>query len=352
MVFIIRDNMNNKKQILAACLSCASLLLLIMDTKTAAAGAADGIELCLKVIIPSLFPFFLVTAYMNATLSGIAIPGLNALGRQLHIPEGSESILLLGLVGGYPVGAKMIGEAFVQKKLDKRTGQILLGYCNNAGPAFIFGVAGTIFSSIYVPLLLWLIHMLSAIITGFILPKPKSSAISLKRQTTITIPETLSKSIGTSISICGWIIVFKIILSYLSKYLSPFCGKTGMIILSGIFELSNGCLRLLEFDCQSIRFILSSAFFAFGGLCVALQTLSVTGGLKLGLYLPGKLLQTCFSIIQSILCTFFLFPNDHIPVKIILPLFIICVLTIILVKSIAEKKLWKSEIISCIMQAK
>jgi hypothetical protein len=35
---------------------------------------------------------------------------------------------------------------------------------------------------------------------------------------------------------------------------------------------------------------------AFGGVCVLLQTASVTEGLSLGCYIKGKLIQTLFSL--------------------------------------------------------
>jgi len=303
--------MKKYKQVLAVFISAVILALLIFDTKTAVSGAADGIELCIKVIIPSLFPFFFITIYMNSLLTGLEIPGIRALGKLLHIPRGSEPILLLGLIGGYPVGAKMIGDAFTQNKIDRRTGRILLGYCSNAGPAFIFGVAGTLFTSIYAPIVLWIIHILSAIITGLLLPKPDTNAMCTSSQKVIAAPEILHKSISACISVCGWVIVFKIIMAYLTDLLSPFRSNLCMILIAGVLELSNGCLTLAALDSEPISFLLCSAFIAMGGICVALQTISVTGSLKWGLYIPGKIMQACISLFISILFIQFFYHNER-----------------------------------------
>lgn len=329
--------MNNRKQVLAILICTVILTLLIIDTSTAVAGANEGVALCIKVIIPSLFPFFLVTTYMNSLLPGVDIPGICMLGRFLHIPLGSEPLLVLGLLGGYPVGAKLIGDAFTQKKIDKRTGQILLGYCNNSGPAFIFGVAGRLFSNLYVPVCLWLTHILSAIITGFILPKPNASVASTDKQKVITIPEALHKSMSVCISVCGWVIIFKIIMNYITVYLDSYISKTIMIIITGVLELSNGCLMLTEINTEPVRFLLCSAFFALGGLCVALQTISVTGALKWGLYIPGKIIQTCISLLLSVLCIQFLYPNERIKLEICGILIGISLFIIAGIKRTAEK---------------
>lgn len=330
--------MNQSKQRITLLISVAFFTLLILDPKTAAGGVIEGMSLCIQVIIPSLLPFFLVTTYLNSQLSGIRIPGLNSLGRFLHIPSGGESLLLLGLIGGYPVGAKMIGDAFTEGKIDKNTGQILLGYCNNAGPAFIFGISGALFQKRYIPFILWIIHILSAVITGFLLPRPKPDVIMLDHPQPVTISKTLHKSISVCVSICGWIIVFRIIMAYIGKYLSPYWSKYLLIIITGILELSNGCILLSELDCVCIRFIICSAFIAFGGLCVALQTLSVSGSLKFGMYFPGKLMQTCISMMLTIPVTFILFPKDTLSLQITFPLLTVFIVIIVILKRYTENK--------------
>jgi len=80
--------MRNNKQTIRALIGLAAFLLLICDNDTAKIGVAEGIGLCINVIIPSLFPFFIVSSYMNQALLGQQVPGLCALGRVLHIPSG------------------------------------------------------------------------------------------------------------------------------------------------------------------------------------------------------------------------------------------------------------------------
>ena len=329
--------MRREKRILSAVIASAIMLLLILDTQTAAAGAAEGIELCFKVVIPSLFPFFIVTTYLNASLLGMHIPGLSSLSSILNIPSGGESLLLLGLIGGYPVGAQLIADAYRQGRLEKRTGQILLGYCSNAGPAFIFGVAGALFSSLWPPLVLWTIHLLSAVVTGFLLPRPVKSTMSFSTGRNVSIVQALQKSISICASVCGWIVVFKIILAYFVLFAGGFLNSAYMLLLSGILELSNGCFQLGKISAESTRFILCSVFLAFGGVCVLLQTLSVTDGLGMGLYLPGKLMQSCISLFFALGAQFFLFPSDHTSVRAALYMMLLSVAALMGFKILAEK---------------
>ena len=155
--------MYSKKHIWRTVSAAVILLLLILDTPTAIQGATDGIELCIKVVIPSLFPFLIVSAYLNRALRGSSIPGVHRIASSLNIPKGGDSLLLLGLIGGYPVGAQLVSQSYDQHQLSRRTGKILLGYCSNAGPAFIFGMAGSLFTSKSITFLLWGIHVISAL---------------------------------------------------------------------------------------------------------------------------------------------------------------------------------------------
>jgi len=113
--------MKQKKQLWTGILSAAGLLWMILDTKTAVSGAADGVMLCIRSVIPSLFPFLILSAIMNSVLIGADIPILNGLLRLCGIPKGAGSLLLLGLLGGYPVGAQAVANAYKRGQLSKES---------------------------------------------------------------------------------------------------------------------------------------------------------------------------------------------------------------------------------------
>lgn len=286
------------------------MLLLILDTKVAYIGAKEGIRMCIEVIIPSLFPFIVVSNYLCTSLIGACIPGIGRIGRFFQLPKGCESLLLLGFLGGYPVGAQLIGDAYKRGSLDKRTACILLGYCNNAGPSFIFGVISSAFSSPNISFVIWAIHIFSALVTGYLLPRPEISIASIENKSVGSTVQALQKSVRAMASICGWVIIFKIVISYMSLYFDGKVSQLCLITLSGILELSNGCMQLSNVSSESVRFLICSVYLSFGSICVLLQTASVTEGLGLGLYIPGKIIQTGISMIFSLIVSPFLFAHS------------------------------------------
>ena len=77
----------------------------------------------------------------------------------------------------------------------------------------------------------------------------------------------------------------------------PLTARVGIV---GLLELANGCMELSTIADAGLRAVLCSAFLSLGGLCVTMQTLSVTGSLGLGMYIPGKILQCTVSILLTL----------------------------------------------------
>lgn len=301
------------------------LLVLITDSQHAVAAIAEGIQQCIAVIIPSLFPFFFISALLNDMLIGRRLPGLSSISRLLKIPEGGESILFLGLLGGYPVGAKAVGDAHKNKLLEPDSANSLLCYCSNAGPAFIFGMAGQLFPSLLYPVLIWLIHILSALLTGFLLPKPTQKRMRVCPTEPISVTQALQNSIRVTAMVCGWILLFKVLVFYLDNLTALLNIEYLSAILSGILELSNGCLSANHLDDLGLRFLYCSVIISFGGICVLLQTASVTTGLALSSYFLGKVMQAGISFLLAITVALFVLHDMAISPLLLLTTVLICI---------------------------
>lgn len=288
------------RQILKYLTGASCILVLIFDSKTAVEGAMAGIDLCLKTVVPSLFPLMVLTTWLTGLLSGSQLRFLRPLRRICRLPEGTEPILLSGFLGGYPVGAQCIAQAYQAKQISKSDAQRMLAFCCNTGPSFLFGVAGSLFSHHSTAWLLWGIHILSALLTASLISCP-GEPIQIPAKSEITLPGALQKSVSAMGIICGWILLFRIVLCFLERWFFWYLPEETSIILSGFLELSNGCFALSKIPSEELRFVLCAGFLAFGGICVVMQTMGVTQGLSLRYYFLGKALQTFFSLLISTL---------------------------------------------------
>ena len=298
------------KKILTAFFSGLGMLMLILDSKTALSGGIAGVQICIMTVLPSLLPFFVLSILLTGILSGLQMKLLRPIGRFCKMPVGSEPLLLLGLLGGYPAGAQAISQTYAAGQLSRRDAHRLLGFCNNAGPSFLFGIAAIAFPDSWMPWMLWGIHILSAILTGFFLPGQGYTEVNLPAGQRMNISQAMEQAVRVMAKVCSWIILFRILLAFCDRWFLWYFPVAIRVILCGILELANGCLQLANISSVPLRFCVCSAILSLGGISVTMQTLSVTGPLGLGQYLPGKLMQCALSVIFSLL----IFYPKYIPV--------------------------------------
>lgn len=275
------------------------MLVLILDGKTAAEGIRNGIHICLQTLIPSLFPFFLLSGIITASLIGQPIPCLRVIGRLCHMPKGSESLFALGILGGYPVGAGMVWNAHKDGALTADEANRMAVFCNNAGPSFLFGILSGMFPSIIYVWCLWGIQILAALLTGF-LTEGSARTITMQKSNVLRLSDMMSRSIRNMGTVCGWVVLFRMILEFLDRWLFWLLPPETQVILTGFLELSNGCLLLRGIPNTETRFLLATLMLSSGGLCILLQTQSVFPQLRVKQYLIGKMLHMILSTLLSV----------------------------------------------------
>lgn len=316
--------MKRRKNVYAAVCALA-MLVVILDTKTALGSAKEGIRQCLQTLIPALFPYFLLSGILSSAMLGSNFRLLRPLCRACCIPDGCSSLLLLGSISGYPVGAKCVADAWKSGSIDKNTAKRLLGFCSNAGPAMIFGMGSILFTDPRVPWCIWGIHILSAILTGVILPGRDRSAGTVHATEFPSLATVMERSVKITGVVCGWVILFRILLGFLIRWflwLLPVPFQVGII---GILELSNGFLALPGIASAGLRMVVCCGLTSFGGLCVLLQTTSAVGHLGLGYYFPGKLIQATLSILLAVFIQPLLFRGSDL----YRPHFALCLLALV-----------------------
>lgn len=287
------------KRSISCLLSALCILLLILDGPRAVLGASEGIALCLRVVIPTLFPFFLFSNILIGTLWGQRFGPLRWLGRLISVPNGGESILIPAFLGGYPAGTAAISNLYRSGSLDRREAERLMAFCNNAGPSFLFGMVGPAFSGIGTVWTLWGTQLLGAWVAARLIPSMGTAPISIPA-TPQSISEAMQKALRTIASVCGWVLVFRILLAFLQPLLSKILSPEQMVLAAGLLELSNGCCLLPQIANPQLRFLFANLMLSLGGLCVTMQIASAAGTLSLGPYFRGKGIQAAVCLMVSL----------------------------------------------------
>ena len=312
-----------REGLFALALALCAIALLVYPTQ-AVEAAREGLRLCGNVIIPSLFPFFVLSNF-SVEIGLIRHLGrlLEPLMRPLFKVSGiCASAFVLGIIGGYPVGAKTAIALYEKRCISKEEAQRLLAFCNNCGPAFIFGVVGAgVFASSKVGLLLYLVHILASILVGIIFRMSGGNSISAAHSAvrieaisfSAAFTGSIKAALQSTLNICAFVLFFTVFvrLMVLSGILSVFSSLLGTLLiplgcteqlaeklLIGAIEMSSGVASLSgAAGTLPARLALSAFVLGWAGLCVHCQVLSFLGssGLSARSYLLGKLLHGSIS---------------------------------------------------------
>ena len=307
-------------------LAASALLIataaLVISPGEAINGAKDGLALCFNVIVPSLFPFFVLSSLVvDLGLAAYLGRAMEGLMRPLFRVSGScAAAVALGFIGGYPVGARTALQLYQQGLCSRTEAERLLAFCNNSGPAFILGVVGAgIFGDSRVGLLLYLTHALASLLVGLIFRfyggshRNRSSRAPAKPIQAVTVPAAftgaVSRALQSTLNICAFVVFFAVVLQLLSVYgafaalaqllaAAGFQPEWAQRLVAGLLELSSG-VSSLRGDAQLAGRVSMAAFMlGWAGLSVHCQVLSflVDSGLSAKTYLAGKL---CHGLIAA-----------------------------------------------------
>lgn len=303
---------------MVATLFCLLSLLLFPDTGTQAAH--DALVLCAQTVIPSLFPFFVLSSLLISCGASEVLASLLApLMRPLFGLSGAgAAALALGLCGGYPVGARTAAELTESGVLPREEGERLLLFCNNAGPGFLLGICGgAVFASPRAGAALYLIHVASALFTGMLLtrrlpPLHPSRTVSSAKQEHVPLsaafPAAVQGALAGILNVCAFVVIFQVLTCLFLRALpAQLLSSLPCALLVGFFELTNGVMTLPN---TRAGFLACTVLLAWGGLSVHCQTLGTLGksGLSARYYLRGKAVQALLSLILSLPALPFLFP--------------------------------------------
>lgn len=270
------------------------MLLLIVFVRDISSAALKSVKVCFEVMIPSLYAFMAVSGFVvSSNLYILLGKPFSGISRYLfRIPPEYFSVFLIGSVGGYPVGARLLSELYSEGKIDKDTAERMLSYCYLAGPAFICGAAGVkLFGSVKAGLIMFAAiisaNLIIAIISGIGREIPPKSRLCAKLD--LSFDNLISSVCGGAegmFSICAIIVFFSSIICILEKMGIISFAAQKLSEISGVrFSDATAAIRALV-EISNISALtpndrglipLTAALLSFGGSCVIMQ---VNGFLK------------------------------------------------------------------------
>lgn len=281
------------KKPLILCGIYLTLFLILFYSRELSQGIREGIALSLNLVIPSMFLFLIASNLIIGHRDLFARP-FRGLARLLGIPAGEAAVVILSLTGGYPVGAKLLGDGVREGRLSPQEAERMLPYCVNCGPAFLIsGVGSALFGNPMVGFCLYLSQIAACLAVGVLssfrleggrLRRHPPAGNRSRAETGFSrgIVAAVSDAVRSMGMICGFVTAFSALGPVLDLLLEGMGLETACLI-QGLLEVTGGCGRLADAQTGN-PVLLAAVFTAFGGICVQLQICAMVkpAGIRMG----------------------------------------------------------------------
>lgn len=273
-------------------LFCICLLLfLLVHPEEALLSAKDGMSLWLNVMIPTLLPFLILTGILLKTgnIPQLLEPLAPFWKRFFGISPAGAYVLILGFLCGYPMGAKLAHDLYINHQISQREGEYLLTFSCNASPAFIFSYLSQnilegkipphsllliLLSADFVCMLFFRFLVYRGNTVSSVKPEYRKKETYQQDSTGVILDVSIMSGFETITRLGGYILIFSLLFTGFYHYW-PFCSQNKILLTSPI-ELTTGLHQIAQSAFSwKIKYITSMTLTAFGGFCVMFQTKSV-----------------------------------------------------------------------------
>lgn len=269
----------------------AATAAILGNPSVSSKGAFEGLKLCSSVIIPSLFPFTAVALFFekSGTLKWFG-EKIEPFTFKIFGMNGSVfSAMILSLIGGYPVGAKIADSLNRSGSVSKEDAKLLLRYCVNPGPAFFISVIGAdVLKSQKAGIILFIANLSACLLLNTVIFKRKSKKAEYFKpdpQTKIELTGAFVESVHDAafvlMGICAWVTLFSSVCAILNSVMD---NSYIFAVVSPLLEITFGSVQVAKIGVSPWLY---SLLLSFGGLSTLCQVKQAAQSIDLSIFKIG-----------------------------------------------------------------
>ncbi len=265
----------------------------------------EGLTLWYQSVLPALLPFVIIAALLEKTNFYDWVAN-NKIFQHILLPI----LSLLGLLMGFPIGARLVHDCTTKKLCSLETAQRMLPCCCQYSTAFLLGFVYLGFENqISMPtflLLIYLPHGLLALIFVLenLLKNGKNNTEISKKEPTSNLQINMQiidagiiSGFESLIKLCGYIVFFTITANYIKEIT---CNSYAQLLLLPFCEVTTGIKNIQTYSLpRSLQLYFVAITLAFGSLSGLVQCQSVIADTELSI--RTYFLHRCILVILSIL---------------------------------------------------
>lgn len=276
--------------------------MLLRFPETASQGITEGIDLSLGTLIPSLYPFMVLSTFVIETgvFTKTSTLADRLMKKLFSLTGNSVSVIFLSMIGGLPLGCKMVSELYGKGKISPVQGRRMMLFCFCTGPAFTISSVGLyMLGSKQAGVLIYLSLILSSLTVGLLSRffgedsfYNTDDNVFDKPAVSVSLVKSVSSGSTAMLSVCAWVILFSCILKLIE--LLPLNDALHFAVCA-LLEVTNA----VRISAGSLSLPLIAGIISFGGFCGHCQVMPylIKLRLKYKFFLTARIINAALSVI-------------------------------------------------------
>lgn len=223
------------------------ICMLFINSDTAVSSVKNSLFFCYNTVIPSLFIFMVLAAFLSKSkMSTAAAMPFYPIFRLMNIKNKTcIAYAVLGILGGFASGAYFLG-LINQNGENKNLSRILsVMLCSNSPSFIIIAVGSQMLGNINTGIILYTAYIVSAVCTAFILSfpvKPETCTIQINNQES-SLLSAVKSACDSIINICAVIVFVCCVRDVINIYIDS---KLICAVLFCFTEVTASCSYITE----------------------------------------------------------------------------------------------------------
>lgn len=299
------------------------MLIFVVFSDKYILSVKTGLELYAICVLPALFPFFFFSKILTELNLGydLGVALKKPLKAMYNAPSLSGYIMIISMLCGYPLGAKLIADCYSNNLIDGNDAKAISSFTSTSGPLFVVGTVGiAMLGSKKAGFVILISHYMATLLNGLIYKRKCLSKDKMPQAPIIHYDKILSESMLSAIKsiliVGGYVAIFNMILDVfldikLIYLLSNIFANLGVdsrlstAFFAALIEITKGSLLFANCGFSPKTVLPLMAFcISFGGVSVTMQSLTFLSKCKIS---PAYYLLTKFTqgILAFLVCLAF-----------------------------------------------
>lgn len=299
-------------------MSLIMFFLILKKTDVAIEYVERGLKLCARSLIPSLFPFMVASELVlrSGACEAFSVVLQKPFRFLFGIEKEGSSAFLLGIICGFPIGARTAVSLYEEGRISERTFCRLLNFSNVPSAAFVISAVGrALFCSRELGVVLYSVTLISAVCVGVIQniackgkkrhgESGKPLCPKGKSQTDVSAETLFSSSVTSAASsmlfVCGFVVFFSVLTGIIENILS--CAglpRPFLCVVVAFFEMSAGAVSAASLEQPLLAVLIAAGAIGWSGLSVHSQIIGICArtGARFGRYFISKAVQALTNVV-------------------------------------------------------